>query len=100
MSTSASSENRAIRRAANLAGRILRRYNEFTGAEFPESTRMTNDELQKIVEEIGIKVNTLAQLQLTIAATVNEGLRTLLASSDALLQIARNHENRIQGLEN
>lgn len=60
---------------------------------------MTNKELQHLVEEIGVKINTLAQLQLTIATTVNEGLRTLLASSDALLQIAKNHENRIQGLD-
>lgn len=61
---------------------------------------MTIGELQKIVEEIGVKVSKLTQLQLTLATTVNEGLRTLLASSDALLQIARNHEDRIQGLEN
>ena len=59
---------------------------------------MTVEELQKIVKEIGVKVNTLAQLQLTIATTVNEGLRTLLASSDALLQVAHHHENRIQHL--
>ena len=61
---------------------------------------MTIEEQHKLVEDIGVKVNTLAQLQLTIATTVNEGLRTLLSSSDALLQIARNHEDRIQGLEN
>jgi hypothetical protein len=61
---------------------------------------MTIEELQKVVEDIGVKVNTLAQLQLTIATTVNEGLRILLASSDALLQVARNRGDRIQGLEN
>lgn len=61
--------------------------------------QMTVAELQKLVEEIGVKVNTLATLQLTIATTVNEGLRTLLASSNALLVIAQSHENRIERLE-
>jgi hypothetical protein len=60
---------------------------------------MDNEELQKALEDIAVKVNTMATLQLTIATTVNEGLRTLLASTDALLQIAKIHENRIQGLE-
>lgn len=60
---------------------------------------MTNKELQKLVEEIGVKINTLAQIQLAIATTVNEGLRTLLASSDALLEVTKSHEQRIQRLE-
>jgi hypothetical protein len=53
---------------------------------------MTNEELQKVVEEIAVKVSTLATLQLTLATTVNEGLRTLLACCDAMLEVARNHE--------
>jgi hypothetical protein len=60
---------------------------------------MTLEELQKLTEEIAIKVNTLATIQLTIATTVNEGFRMLLRNSETLLEIARYHQQRLDDLE-
>jgi hypothetical protein len=67
---------------------------------------MTNDELQQVLEEIAVKVNNLAQLNLTIYSTVHEGLRALRDSSANLLQASdnlmdgiRDHEKRLRKIE-
>jgi hypothetical protein len=54
---------------------------------------MTDEEIQKLIEEINTRLNALAERQLTLATTVNE-LRTLSSSSEALLEDAHNHESR------
>ena len=75
---------------------------------------MTFEELQKLVEESGVKINHLAQLHLAIASTVEDGLKAQLQASKVLQasvenlletsrlhkQILASHEGRISGLEN
>ena len=49
---------------------------------------MSNEQLQ-LMGEIDVKISALATLQLSLGTTVNEGLRTPLARSHALLEIVR-----------
>lgn len=60
---------------------------------------MTHEELQKIVEEIAVKVNHLAAIQITIASTVETGLKDLLRRSKILLAATENQELRLRKLE-
>lgn len=61
---------------------------------------MTPDELNKVLEDITVKINHLADLQITMASTVTQGLKSLRDSSENLLEIVRFHEVRIKHLEN
>lgn len=60
---------------------------------------MTIEEIEKVLTDITVKINQLAALNLTIAATVDVGLKDLLRNSKILLAATQNQELRIRKLE-
>jgi len=60
---------------------------------------MNSEELNAIVENLAVKVNQLADLQLSVARLVHGGMKELLAASQNLLESVRLQEQRIRRLE-
>jgi hypothetical protein len=60
---------------------------------------MTVKELQRLVEEIGAHVRTLAEQQNVINKLLTEGIRQTGEQIQALLLISQQHKQRLDNLE-
>jgi ribosomal protein L12E/L44/L45/RPP1/RPP2 len=70
-----------------------------SNSNFQRGFEMTIEEIEKVLTDITVKINQLAALNLTIAATVDVGLKDLLRNSKILLAATQNQELRIRKLE-